>query len=67
MCMGHGGGAPIVRGSVEVGSALRSSRERRAERPDNDLDLFVDYDLAARIPNAAQIIGPRIGYKCSTT
>lgn len=30
---------------------LFGSRARGTERPDSDLDLFIDYDAEARIPN----------------
>lgn len=32
------------------------SRARGAERPDSDLDLFIDYDPAARIPNMFRLM-----------
>ena len=32
------------------------SRARGAERPDSDLDLFIDYDPAAKIPNLFRIM-----------
>jgi predicted nucleotidyltransferase len=32
------------------------SRARGAERPDSDLDLFIDYDPAARVPNMFRLM-----------
>jgi hypothetical protein len=32
------------------------SRARGTERPDSDLDLFIDYDSAAKIPNMFRLM-----------
>jgi hypothetical protein len=32
------------------------SRSRGTERPDSDLDLFIDYDPAAKIPNLFRLM-----------
>ena len=32
------------------------SRARGAERPDSDLDLFIDYDAKAKIPNMFRLM-----------
>jgi predicted nucleotidyltransferase len=35
---------------------LFGSRARGTERPDSDLDLFIDYDPAAKIPNMFRLM-----------
>ena len=40
-----------LRANGATGLYVFGSRARGTERPDSDLDLFIDYDPAARIPN----------------
>jgi hypothetical protein len=41
-----------LRANGATGLYVFGSRARGTERPDSDLDLFMDYDPAARIPHA---------------
>ncbi len=45
-----------LRANGVTGVYMFGSRARSAERPDSDLDLFVDYDPAARIPNMFRLM-----------
>jgi len=45
-----------LRANGVTGLYMFGSRARRAERPDSDLDLFVDYDPGARIPNMFRLM-----------
>jgi uncharacterized protein len=45
-----------LRENGATGLYIFGSRARGAERPDSDLDLFIDYDPAARIPNMFRLM-----------
>jgi len=45
-----------LRENGATGLFIFGSRARGKERPDSDLDLFIDYDPAARIPNMFRLM-----------
>ena len=45
-----------VRANGATGVYVFGSRARGDERPDSDLDLFIDYDPAIRIPNMFRLM-----------
>ena len=45
-----------LRGNGATGLYIFGSRARGEERPDSDLDLFIDYDPAVRIPNMFRLM-----------
>src|ERR1700720_511423 len=45
-----------LRANAATGLYVFGSRARGTERPDSDLDLFIDYDPAARIPNMFRLM-----------
>lgn len=45
-----------LRANGVTGLYIFGSRARGAERPDSDLDLFIDYDPAVRIPNMFRLM-----------
>jgi uncharacterized protein len=45
-----------LRSNGATGLYMFGSRARGTERPDSDLDLFIDYDPAARIPNMFRLM-----------
>ena len=45
-----------LRANGATGLFIFGSRARGTERPDSDLDLFIDYDPAARIPNMFRLM-----------
>jgi predicted nucleotidyltransferase len=47
---------PALRATGATGLYIFGSRARGTERPDSDLDLFIDYDLTARIPNMFRLM-----------
>ncbi len=46
----------VLRESGATAVFLFGSRARGTERPDSDLDLFIDYDPAAKIPNIFRLM-----------
>lgn len=48
--------AVALRETGATGLFMFGSRARGAERPDSDLDLFIDYDPAAKIPNLFRLM-----------
>jgi len=45
-----------LRENGATGLFIFGSRARGTHRPDSDLDLFIDYDPAARIPNLFKLM-----------
>jgi uncharacterized protein len=45
-----------LRENGATGLFLFGSRARGAERPDSDLDLFIDYDPGTKIPNMYRLM-----------
>jgi len=45
-----------LRENGATGLFVFGSRARGNERPDSDLDLFIDYDPAAKIPNMFRLM-----------
>ena len=45
-----------LRANGATGLYVFGSRARGTEQPDSDLDLFIDYDPAARIPNMFRLM-----------
>lgn len=45
-----------LRDSVATALYVFGSRARGAERPDSDLDLFIEYDAKAKIPNMFRLM-----------
>jgi len=45
-----------LRENGATGLFMFGSRALATQRPDSDLDLFIDYDLAAKIPNMFRLI-----------
>jgi predicted nucleotidyltransferase len=45
-----------LRANGAIGVYIFGSRARGEERPDSDLDLFIDYDPAVRIPNMFRLM-----------
>jgi len=48
--------AAALRENGATGLFIFGSRARGTNRPDSDLDLFIDYDPAARIPNMFRLM-----------
>ena len=47
--------APLRRNGA-TGLYIFGSRAREDQRPDSDLDLFIDYDPEAKVPNIFQLM-----------
>ncbi len=47
---------PALRENGATALFIFGSRARGTERPDSDLDLFIDYDPAARIPKIVRLM-----------
>ena len=47
---------PAFRENGATAVFVFGSRARGTERPDSDLDLFIDYDPAAKIPNMFRLM-----------
>jgi uncharacterized protein len=47
---------PALRANGATGLYIFGSRARGDERPDSDLDLFIDYDPAVRIPDMFRLM-----------
>jgi len=45
-----------LRANGATGLFIFGSRARGTNRPDSDLDLFIDYDATARIPNLFRLM-----------
>jgi uncharacterized protein len=45
-----------LRENGATGLFIFGSRARGAHRPDSDLDLFIDYDPAAKVPNMFRLM-----------
>jgi predicted nucleotidyltransferase len=45
-----------LRESGATGLFIFGSRARGANRPDSDLDLFIDYDAAEKVPNIFRLM-----------
>jgi predicted nucleotidyltransferase len=45
-----------LRENGATGLYIFGSRARGAERPDSDLDLFIDYDPVAKVPNMFRLM-----------
>jgi predicted nucleotidyltransferase len=48
--------ASSLRESGATGVFLFGSRARGSEKPDSDLDLFIDYDPASRVPDMFRLM-----------
>ncbi len=46
----------VLRENGATGLFIFGSRARGTHRPDSDLDLFIDYDPAGRIPNLFRLM-----------
>jgi predicted nucleotidyltransferase len=47
---------PVLRENGATGLYIFGSRARGTNRPDSDLDLFIDYDPAGKIPNMFRLM-----------
>jgi predicted nucleotidyltransferase len=47
---------PVLRENGATALFIFGSRARGRERPDSDLDLFIDYNPAAKIPNMFRLM-----------
>src|SRR5262245_31285984 len=46
----------VLRENGATGLFIFGSRARGADRPDSDLDLFIDYDPVSRVPNMFRLM-----------